>query len=113
MAKDDVMKKIDAKREVRRTTKRTTVLVLLLAFSGFAPAAIAGQPLPKGAEVTTVRVAPSSRAGFDWRANHRQTATNIAVQQATLLKARKIVSRGATWICSPAGSNRRSTCQKA
>lgn len=107
------MKKMGAKREGRRAPKQVAMLVLLLAVSGFAPAAIAGQPLPKGVEVMTVRVAPSSRAGFDWRANQRQTAVNIAVQQNALLKARTIMSRGATWICSPAGSNRRSTCQKA
>ena len=107
------MKNSGAKQVGGRTAKRTAMLGLILALSSFTPAAFAGQPHPQGAEVTTVRVAPSVRASFDWRANHRKTAVNIAVQQNALLKAQKVVSRGATWICSPAGSNRRSSCYKA
>lgn len=55
--------------------------------------------------------------GFDWFANAKtggatSRAEAIARTKAAIRLA-GAVTRGATWVCSPAGSGRRSSCYKS
>lgn len=53
--------------------------------------------------------------GFDWFANAARPAANadaIARTRAAIVKARGL-SKGATWVCSPAGSGKKATCHKS
>jgi hypothetical protein len=52
--------------------------------------------------------------GFDWFANAAAPASNaeaIARTRAAIMKARGL-SKGANWICSPAGSGKKAACHK-
>jgi hypothetical protein len=52
--------------------------------------------------------------GFDWFANAAKPVSNaeaIARTRAAIVKARTL-SKGATWVCSPAGSGQRASCHK-
>lgn len=54
-------------------------------------------------------------SGFDWFANAAQPAANaeaIARTRAAILKARGL-NKGATWVCSPAGSGKKAACHKS
>lgn len=56
----------------------------------------------------------ASIAGFNWFANAAQPASNaeaIARTRAAILKARGL-TKGATWVCSPAGSGKKAACHK-
>lgn len=56
----------------------------------------------------------ANAAGFDWFANAGKPVFNdeaIARTKAAIVKARAL-SRGASWVCSPAGSGQRATCHK-
>jgi type II secretory ATPase GspE/PulE/Tfp pilus assembly ATPase PilB-like protein len=51
---------------------------------------------------------------FNWHANANKASSQalaIAKAQAAIRKARNL-SKGATWVCSPSGSGRTSTCYK-
>lgn len=52
--------------------------------------------------------------GFDWFANGAKPVSNaeaVARTRAAIVKARAL-SKGATWVCTPAGSGQRASCHK-
>jgi hypothetical protein len=56
----------------------------------------------------------AKRPTFDWFANAAPALPKTeaaARKQAALLKARAL-SKGATWVCSPAGSGQKARCHK-
>ncbi|WP_135448859.1 hypothetical protein [Tabrizicola caldifontis] len=51
---------------------------------------------------------------FDWFANAARPISNaeaIARTRAAIIKARGL-ARGASWVCSPAGSGKKATCYR-
>jgi hypothetical protein len=55
----------------------------------------------------------SGRLAFNWFANAAKApqADKAARQKAALIRARAL-SRGATWVCSPAGSGQKASCYR-
>lgn len=55
----------------------------------------------------------SSRVAFNWFANAAQhtQGDKIARQKAALIKARAL-AKGASWVCSPAGSGQKASCYR-
>jgi hypothetical protein len=49
----------------------------------------------------------SSASGFSWFANAPSAS---ALQSRAHVRARMVINSSQSWICSPAGSGRRSTC---
>jgi hypothetical protein len=81
----------------------------------FRPLAVAALVITCGKPVLASedRVAHATR-GFDWFANASKPVSRaeaIARTRAAILKARGL-SKGATWVCSPAGSGQRASCHK-
>ena len=77
----------------------------LLSFAPMAQAEI-GVPIPKNAAATAKSVAGTGKARFDWLEQRE-----IKTAAVTTSRTGKSLGKG-SWICSPAGFGKKSSCRR-